>query len=260
MYNTHQGLNTETRYNHEECGDNRGRLYVKRIKKGWIWHCFNCGRSGLQYNKDKGRTLDETKELIRQQRNIVDSHTDDAGIHLPSSYTTEIPTEAKCWLAKYGLTEKDLRCGYAYKRLILPLYNKEGELIFWQGRNLGKVTKDNPKYVNVRSKKTDYAIFKGTSNAKVVVLVEDILSAIKVSNTQCVDSVPILGSYIPTSILPFIKDYDTIFIWLDYDKRFTSIKAASTLHELSCKVCRTIITEKDPKEYTIEEIKEILNV
>jgi len=144
--------------------------------------------------------------------------------------------------------------------LILPLYNKAGELIFWQGRNLGKVTKDNPKYVNVRSKKTDYCIFKGGSKSKVVVLVEDILSAIKVSNTGCVDSVPILGSYIPPNILPFIKDYDTIFIWLDYDKRFTSIKSAAKLHELSCKVVRTIITEKDPKEYETTEIKEILNV
>jgi hypothetical protein len=40
----------ESRYNHNECGDTRGRLYLNVEKKKWV--CFNCGEGGRIRQKD----------------------------------------------------------------------------------------------------------------------------------------------------------------------------------------------------------------
>lgn len=258
MFNYKQQLYTEERYNCHLCGDTRERLYVKRTKKGWLYHCFNCGASG--FKSSDTTSLDNLKERLKYVRESQESFTgisETNTIILPRDYTTDIPTLGSIWLSSYGITEaevKQYRFGYSDKlnRLILPLYDSKGELIFWQGRYLSKPDKEHPKYLNMRGPKGKYAIFKSLDKCKIVCLVEDILSAIKVARVA--DSIPLLGSYISNSLLTYLKDYAKIVCYLDYDKRFESLTYSRRIRLLTGKPCCSIITELDPKEYTTEEI------
>lgn len=180
---------------------------------------------------------------------------------LPRDYSVCIPSAGLSWLYKYGITDEEIskyHFGYSerMKRLILPVYNQKGELVYWQGRNLGKVTKENPKYINVRSSKDALFFVRHERNDERIVLVEDILSACKVGRvTNCL---ALLGSYVSNNLLSFLKDYGRIFVWLDEDKRFESIKYSSRVKLLTGKDCSSIITELDPKELSEEVIKNIL--
>lgn len=258
LFNLSQQVGEEYKYNHEKCGDTRQRLYIKRNHSGWLYHCFNCGWSGFK-KAGQVNSLTDIKEYLndRQSSSCGDdkSDSDRRNLSLPFDCTHELPVLATHWFRGYGITDEEakqyhFRHSPKLSRLILPLYNKGGELIFWQGRTLRKPSKDNPKYINVTSKKNDYAILNPKCNT--VVLVEDILSSIKVARQ--VASIPILGSYVSTSLLQYLKGYDTIYCWLDMDKRFDSLRYSQKIRLLTGKPCSSIITKLDPKEYTDEEI------
>lgn len=254
-----QPLYTEERYCHEECGDTRDRLYVKRIPRGWLLHCFNCGWS--TFKPSDTNNLSDLKERLNARLYIKGgSSSQQVSLSLPHDFCGEIPTTGILWLNKYNISQEDARryrLGYSEKlnRLILPLYDEQGQLIFWQGRGLAKPTKDFPKYLNMRGPKGKYAVFKGQADPlDSVCLVEDILSAIKVRGSGMVDSIPLLGSHIANNLLPYLNPYGKIYLWLDYDKRFESIKYSQRIRTLTGKPCHSIITELDPKEYSCAEI------
>lgn len=256
-----QIVGEEYRYNHDKCGDTRERLYVKKTSEGYVYHCFNCGWSG--FKKDKQVTsLSNTKEYLNARQNNGNSDdTRRANLYLPTDCTNLLPDMAWNWLGRYGITTDEARkYHFQYspklRRLILPLYNPQGELIYWQGRTLTKPTKENPKYLNVSVSKRSYAVFNPTKSTSVC-LVEDILSAIKVSRQ--VAAIPILGSYINGTLLTYLKDFDIIYCWLDLDKRWDSLKYSQRIRLLTGKPCSSIITDLDPKEYNDEQIFRNLN-
>lgn len=251
-------INEEVRLNHEKCQDTKERLYIKRTSKGWVYNCFNCGWSGFKPNK-QGISLEETRRKLNSETKVANA---DRSIKLPYDFTADTPAMGRTWLDKYAITEDEIRryrFGYSEKlnRLILPLYNREGDLIFWQGRNLGKPTKESPKYLNVRSGKDNVVVFSDAdADSTKICLVEDILSAIKVSRS--VHAIPLLGSFVSNKVIQAVSSYPEILVFLDYDKRLTSLKATNRIRLLTGRPCRSIITLKDPKECTDLEIKELI--
>lgn len=248
----------ERRENHTECGDTKARLYTRTTLKGDVFHCFNCGVSGFIPNKYK-YDLSKLKERLASGGTEITEEVDT--IHLPYDVVPELPPLALMWLNKYGIDYTTARkYGFVYSermnRLILPLYDEEGALIFWQGRGLARPTKDFPKYINTTTRVGKYKVFKNEVS-KSVCLVEDILSAIKVCLAG-INSIPILGSYVNGKLLTYCKDYDRIYLWLDYDKKFESIKYSQKIRTLTGKPCHSIVTELDPKEYTIKQIQDTL--
>lgn len=250
QYRHRMGINQMVAFDHEACGDTRSRLYVTQVKGGWIFHCHNCApkmsgffpNRGIEVQQPPSETLSAIAE-IREDK-IVEQKD----IKLPNDYHTHLPDTAKKWLLKYDITEQDARqfkFGYSpsMDRLILPVYNEKDELIFWQGRNLGVVTKDNPKYLSVSAKGVDKIMEIKHGNQ--VTIVEDILSAIKVSRYG--SAIALLGSYLPDAIYPRLKKYDFINMWLDADKYSESVAYAKRLREFGHEVI-TICTVKDPKE------------
>jgi hypothetical protein len=250
--------------NHEECGDTRGRLYERDTPKGILWYCHNCGKGGLRF-KD-GLTPREVVKLCSPIE-----QNDPLEVTLPRDVTYLLPIEALAWLWKYDLDQYEIdtmRCCYSpsMNRLILPVYKNDAagtaKLVYWQGRNLGVIDKKNPKYINSKKKKGEDCFFKTdvySSDKSRLCLVEDIISAVKVG--RACDSIALLGSYIPMEIVRLLTEqrcivpYDQILIWLDYDKQKESIQFSKRLRELTGKDIRCIITEKDPKEYSTEEIE-----
>ena len=92
--------------------------------------------------------------------------------------------------------------------------------------------------------------------SRILVLTEDAVSAIKVSLVA--DAKPLLGTSIPREqIAGFKGPYDRLVVWLDDDKwrEGRNIADAAKLLGMDTK---TILTERDPKEYDLETIRQLV--
>lgn len=244
-------------FDHKECGDSRKRLYVTKTSTGWVFHCHNCAPTMSGHYADKQKQL--TAPLKTKARILDVQHTkikNTSTIKLPDDFTMTLTGEGAVWLLKYGITDLERRrhmIGYSPSsgRLILPVF-KDKKVIFWQGRLLETPTKQRPKYLSVSAKGVDkmLEIQRGLDR---VVIVEDVLSAIKVSR-HC-SAIALLGSFIPDSMFDKIKKYKSVGIWLDADKYQQSLVYANRMREFGHRVI-TITTPKDPKEQSNQTIED----
>lgn len=94
------------------------------------------------------------------------------------------------------------------------------------------------------------------NNLQRVVIVEDILSAIRVG--KHIDSCSLLGTKITTSQAAELGKYAEVTTWLDSDKagRSGAYKIRKTLGLIT--EVSNILTDKDPKELSDKQIKEAL--
>lgn len=212
-------------------------------------HCF-CYRCGYI----TGRKSFTRTEQPQSQRII-----------LPADVTTELPFEARTWLGQYQLARLDLNRNHVmwsekWSRIIFPYFN-ETELLAWQGRYIGK---ELTSYQGQNSKpakwfsqgKIHEIIHPVQVTKRKAVLVEDIVSAIKVSRHM--GAIPIFGSSISTKQILRLKTIcDILYVWLDKDIQQKAVKLSHTIELLGIQ-SRTIITDLDPKLVEHEEIERIL--
>lgn len=264
-------LDQQRRINCPRCGDTRGRLFIKKVRGGFLRYCHNenC------YREDSFLKLeqDSPSEILKYANLAIAFTTENSctlnstsKITLPYDATTKLSTESILWLDKYEIliseiVENNIVYSPHMNRLILPVYSKDRELLYYQGRNLGKITKENPKYLNLRNKNAKdvyYRRYTSETNtvSSSICIVEDILSAIKIG--RHIDSLALLGSYFPKDIYLCLKEYKTIFIWLDADKYKTSIKEVTRLKLFTGANIKLVYTPLDPKEYSDKKIKEFL--
>jgi len=141
--------------------------------------------------------------------------------------------------------EKDL--------LIFPIYGN-GELLMYQGRYFGD-NPDTPKYLTY-GYKGDVLHLIGKHDEPTLVCTEDLISAVKVSTVM--NAMPLWGAHMPfKQAIRLSKRFNTLVLWLDMDKAKESLKAASKYAGLFNEV-KSVVTEKDPKEYNHEEIRTFL--
>lgn len=168
------------------------------------------------------------------------------------------PKEAKIWLDQYDIDNNiiirsNLFWSESRQRLIFP-YFINGNLIAWQGRWFGK-TSAAKWYTDG---KIDQHLYVIGPNKGTIVLTEDTVSAMKLS--KYIAASPVFGSVISAHRFKSLKQIcDGVIIWLDPDKRKEALKfeKIATLFGLNCKV---VISEKDPKEHSYDEIKELLQL
>lgn len=183
-------------------------------------------------------------------------------IVLPSDVSLELPLEARQWLEQYQLSRLDLQQNHVmwserWSRIVFPYFDSTG-LLAWQGRYIpcGK------NHVEVNGKAPAKWFSQGLIHeivhpVKVIkreaVLVEDIVSAIKVS--KFVGAIPIFGSSISNKQLLRLKTVvDRVWYWMDPDLRSKSVKMASTARMFGLDA-HVIFSDKDPKEESIETIR-----
>jgi hypothetical protein len=260
-------VSEEKQLNHSEhpeygdgsCTDTRGRLYVRTTAAGsTVWYCHDCGRGSRTFRENK-RTPSETVAYFKQLqagKTLIQTRV----IHLPPDMTSELPIPALVWLHKYGITKEEIeifRFGWSpsYKRLILPVWH-EDKLLYWQGRTFSQVTKENPKYLNIRQSGVKNVYFENFTGNRILCIVEDILSAIKVG--RFCDSLALLGSYLPADLSRIMESYDRVYLWLDEDKWKTSIHAMQKFTQLIGKPIMPIKTVLDPKELSDQVIQQLL--
>ena len=211
-------------------------------------YCFGCGYI-LFYNYHP-RRLGNVKE---QSQKIVS---------LPEDIAGYIPAVAQDWLKKYDLSQKELfenNVVWSESRqlLLFPLFDDKHFLWGYQGRYFGKDEK-HPKWTskgNYKNLGRVYHPLLTTSKDSSIILVEDIISCIKISrqyNCCC-----LFGSNIDYN--KYISIYnnnktDGFIIWLDKDKMKESYLFSKKFNDLGIP-CSVISTELDPKMYSNEEIR-----
>jgi DNA primase/predicted RNA-binding Zn-ribbon protein involved in translation (DUF1610 family) len=244
-----------------ECGEgtNTNAAIVNHSHKGYSLYCNACG-----YKPFRGKG-----NLTLAQLAEIEALNDEAAgfveRKLPADFTTDMPLEGRLWLYKAGITEERWReCGFGYserqKRVVMPIYDRTGALIWYQSRALHK--QQQPKYLQPSGSKGG-SVFKqvyresdcGRDN-KAVILVEDILSAIRIGvlfNVVC-----ILGTKLADEQSESLREYSTVITWLDSDR--AGRKGAANIRKTLglIKQVGNIVTEKDPKFLPNAEITRVV--
>lgn len=222
-------------------------------------YCFVC-----DYHKSY---VEGNKTVLLLGNNMNPNKETEPMVTLPDDACNVFDNEGLEWLRKYEISDEEIVDNHICwseirKSIIFPFYNSSKELIMWQARSF-RTSPDPkikiPKYYTRGYKKSDYLpifYYEDSSMDDAIVLVEDILSAIKVRRVQ--DAMPLLGSYIDKELLTRLsKFYTSVVLWLDKDKQDTYKKYISFAKILFDKVS-LVYTDLDPKEYSATIIKEFL--
>lgn len=245
------------RYRHSVCSEGKDKaLIITRIEDGWIYKCHRCGKKGI---KPLAGISPRKYQLWQKHYDAKPYHTVST-IELPPDFTQKIPAKGLSWLYKNGADDQDIlkwKFGYSpgLDRVILPVINRQ-DLMYWQGRYLGIPDKVKyPKYINVSRHGRDSVYFwNDQSKEDQIVLVEDILSAVKVGH--CCDSVALLYAYVPDDLVFNLSQvYPKIYLWLDWDKNHEVLDRVKRFRTFGVN-CKCIMTPKDPKKYDEDFILE----
>ena len=129
----------------------------------------------------------------------------------------------------------------------------------YQGYTARRIGTEGPKYI-ARSKDRDKFIFTAEPReSPSVVIVEDILSAIKLASYGY-NAIALQGVNVNTTLLNYItNNYTEYFIWLDNDNPIVKKQQLLIRNRLSLFGLATVIrTDDDPKTYTKKEVDQCL--
>lgn len=245
------------------CGSvKRLGFVVTRTTTGFVCWCHGChkaygsGGSTPSY-RECLRVSGELKARMilnpRKRNQSASTQTiTKASVHLPYDITDELPTSSLVWLRMFGVTQQEIQkyglCwSPKYDRLVLPVRDENGKLVYWQGRYFG-LDKRQPKYINTRCSRGNVWFDTG-GDFQITVLVEDILSALAVFRTGKARAIALLGSFISDNlIVKLLSEGKQVCVWLDRDKRCESIAFTKRLNVFGV-TAKTISTVKDPKCY-----------
>ena len=204
-------------------------------------YCYSCGFSS------NGTTANRLRNMAHRAAKEIPA--------LPEDISPELGEEAHNWLLQY-FPDKDFpRCLWSEQEQKLYFMLDNGA---YQYRYFGE-NKDHPKWVGYGI--NDNLLHITNPNNSLVdgllVLVEDIISGLKVGHIH--PTLTLFGSNISLKRLATLKllGYNEVIIWLDWDKREYAIKAAQLAQSIGLEA-QVIHTKLDPKDYTFEEISELL--
>jgi len=231
--------------------------------------CFSCGYK--QKRQQGGRGSYETKTNGGFGKQVYEqAHNNSRKCqNLPSDYILSLPLLGVKWVKQYGITDKEMavnRIGWSeigfpvvgygnhppiqYSPcMVFPIFDTMGTLLMWQARYFG-TEKRYPKYI---TKGKPNEIIHILGKGEKLVIVEDLLSAIKVARVQ--RCVPLWGSNPSMVFLNRLRSVTNhIVIWLDPDKQLEAQKLRKRVSVLFDTV-EIISSIGDPKDYETQEIK-----
>lgn len=174
---------------------------------------------------------------------------------LPTDFTREVPAKGWKWLLQYGLSYSYWKefTGYSPKedRLIIKVGNP---VRFSQGRDLSGT---GTKWKTYGKPHDDVTILGESSESTCTVLVEDMISAHKVAQVH--PCMCLFGTNINSrQIIHLTKTNKPVILWLDGDQLPAMKKKVNKLSLFLPNTIKVIHTDKDPKEFTLTEIKNTL--
>lgn len=270
--NLHPGQSRRTV--HVGCSDGKDpALSVTRIAEGWVFNCFRCDFKGF-IGLDR-LPADQIVKMVKDA--FVKPHKEEANIKLPRDWkpmfkvdmqtwvsANKIPIEAYTWLWDAGITDEmgaDNMIGWSdqYRRVIIPIMDEEGKLQGWIGRDVfyDKKTKQGHKYILRKQAGLARRIYftKHQKDSTTVVMVEDILSAIRVNWATSFETVALLTTSVGTDLLHEYMDYKMV-IWLDDDQLSNMVMTVARAQGFGIKATH-INSSKDPKTYNDVAIQQM---
>lgn len=239
---------------HCKSGKDNDRCYITNKGERILFYCHHCG--------SKGSIKNSLSAYKRATGKI--SYKLPPTYHLPPDCEfnpTKWPVDARLWLLRASVSDvlaKDKGMGYSpsLNRVCVPV-TFEGEYRGYVARRIGE---DGPKYLARANNKDKFIYSNNINSTGTVVIVEDILSSIRISNLGY-NSIAIQGTNITDSLLDYITDnYNNYIIYLDNDNRQVKLCQAKLKSQLSMygKV-NLIKAETDPKELNDDELEDIIN-
>lgn len=215
-------------------------------------HCFACG-----HHIHANRYVPKLKEVDRVEKSV-----------LPRDFTREVPAAGWKWLLQYGLPYSYWKplTGYspADERLILTVGNPvQFSIGRYVGGNAEQRARESPGFRKwkVYGDRLGHAELLGDTSSdsyEGIVVVEDIISSHKVA--QVAPALALFGTDIHKKALQALRALKRpVALWLDEDQYRVLPRKINRLQAFLDVPVVFIRKRKDPKEYSLEEIKEILD-
>lgn len=142
-------------------------------------------------------------------------------LDFPEDVEPGLRFDAHFWLSSYGITNEDIythKIMWSEKRelLVFPIFDQNNNLLGWQGRSFSK-DKKGKYYSKGPLNNILHLINSKNISAHGIVLVEDLISAIKVGHYAC--TMPLFGSHVSLEKLTRLHHLtNRLIFWLDHDK------------------------------------------
>lgn len=240
------------------CGrDNK--MGVTRQADGLLFHCFStaCGEKGFAGDGWTRRVLEGHDKPEPKPRRYV-------GDLLPLTEEDKLFFEAAWGLQPHSIER------YIYATVkdeyLMPIYQAEayvGEVVrqpVWKGHTAPRKGRPGlPKaltYIEKRSPRL--AFYRRYPVTQRIVLVEDQLSALKVSEAPGLMGVALLGNSFAEREVEMLRSFGApVSIWLDPDMHGQAFELNAKYGQ-SFEDCKVVLSDYDPKDYPTADIQELI--
>lgn len=232
------------------CGAEKKYGLTRTQPNKYIYHCFKCEASGAI-----------SPRKVRITGNV--SKPKPASIPDNAEYNPAYwPKEAKAWVG--DLLPDAVKAKFYYDpnsdRIVTPYFDNDG-LLWTNARALDPEQK--PKYLLRKAERmgTDRPIFiPDWEPNQVLVLVEDVLSCLRVRQIEGVQGVACMGTTLSDTNLSKVKYLQPSRVLVFFDNDNSLVKKKQELLRkklelyLTCDV-KVVRQDRDPKEFTREELE-----
>lgn len=244
-----------------DCAGGRDSMVVERKSNGNLTaFCYRCSRSG--WDHPPRSFVSPAKAHVP-----VPPVAPSVSVTPPDDCREEwhsFPREAREWLLRGGITSviaaaQGIGWSDSSNQLWIPA--RQYSKVTTGYKDSGYVLRGfNPKtyYTRTADKDNMYGYYVSGVINNTIIIVEDIISAIKCS--QVADSIALLGTHPkPAMIQKVLKEgYKKAFVFLDADNPQVRMKAREIPKRLPFISCKIIETGSDPKYLTKEQIEELI--
>ena len=245
------------------------------IKTG-KWHCWVSNQGGhnlfqlLKRLKASREQFTELGDIVGKPSKSLSSQTSDKKqtLRLPKEFKPMwengggiIQKHSWVYLQNRGMGKADvIRYGIGYcseglysNRVIIPSYDGNGELNYFVGRS---IYKDGMKYKNPPVSKDVIGFELFINWDEPLILCEGVFDAIAVKR----NAIPLFGKTIPKKLMKKIyeKQVKTIYILLDSDAYWDSIKMTDVLMRNGIDVQLIRLKDKDPSEMGFAKVIDVI--
>lgn len=229
------------------CCGNSASAYISNSAQGIRFGpCFRCDRK--DFVPHKGLSFAERRAMRQREDDLIRERK----MHKGAVPFTQAPPDAHAWVLKSGLSIEEATSSYGFKwndyiqRILIPV--GDGHI----GRSL---TKGQPKYISDTA--TLWRSNCGTD--RVHVLVEDVLSAIKVSRAGY-GAVALMGtSQDALKMIPLLQGSSLIIGWFDPDAAGQEgLRKARKACGLVDAPFKSLRTDVDPKLVPLARMKDLI--
>lgn len=254
-------VGTRLRMAHDGCSTSEA-LIVTKQDSGVSAYCFRCKWNGFVGAPPESLA----QKLERKSREKLASKVmkESKALPLPKCENiAEWPLKARIWCYKAGLNNEDIRDAGIYfhpstGRVVIPVFDGD-TLVYWQARGFDP---EAPKYLNPSVVDRTALVANWYGSERCLVLTEDWLSGYRVHRATGFQVYGLLGTTLTNKIAAqIVYNRVPVAVWLDPDSagQTAARKIVAKLSALNHPV-RNIVSERDPKLYSDNEIREVLGV